>query len=346
MPDVAATTLKTIHQHLRIDEEWTVWGDRGFSWMGFRLQQRFFVSLPFEDAGMQVQRVWSVTPVVDDVRAPEDQILGILSGLNRFSVGEALVWDSYNRRVLCHTGAIVHEETLPWRPGQIADYAILALRTCEDRAGQLAELLDGRVSAWPHPQSGHRQEPDEMLYVGERLFVPQGQEPNRYASEEEFAAVYADVVNTPFFSAGGSAEGIVIEVPFGDSDTSLIQLHTDVRHPTFGNGLLCTLKVRLPESVAGTGPKLANELNYLEAQGDLPSGNFGAWCEDQAAGQPLLAHSRFLPNLIYRKLLAVDTARIAVNRAIWAAAVLLGDEAGRIHRFAHEILVERYGQGE
>jgi hypothetical protein len=346
MQDVAAATLKTIHQDLKIDEEWTVWGDRAFNWVGYRLQQGFFVSPPFEDAGMQVQRAWSLTLVVEDVQAPEAQVLGVLSALNRFSVGEALFWDAERLRICCHMGALVHEETLSWRPGQIADYAILALRTCEDRTGQLAELLGGRVPAWPHPQRGFRPEPDEMLYLGERLFAPRGQEPNRFATEEDFQVIYDELSNTPYYSAGGSVGGITIEVPFGDSDTSLIRLQTDVRHPTLGNGMLCTLQIRLPESAAEAGAELANELNYLEAQGELLSANFGAWCEDELGGQPLVAHSRFIPNLLYRRMLALDTARIAVNRAVWAAAVLLGEDDGRIRRSAHEIVLERFGQME
>jgi hypothetical protein len=46
MADLAAAALKVIHGELGIDEDWTIWRDRAFSWVGFRLRQEFLVSPP------------------------------------------------------------------------------------------------------------------------------------------------------------------------------------------------------------------------------------------------------------------------------------------------------------
>jgi hypothetical protein len=63
-----------------------------------------------------------------------------------------------------------------------------------------------------------------MLNVARDLYRPHGEQPSRFQSAEEFDAVSEWTQDTPFFSAGASEAGVAIEVPFGSSDTSLIQL--------------------------------------------------------------------------------------------------------------------------
>jgi hypothetical protein len=340
MTSTATAALETIRRQLHIDDEWTIWGERGFGWIGHRLLQKFFVSTPIESAGMEVYRVWSTVPVVENVTAGEAEVVKALGLFNRFTVGEALVWDAPARRIVCHTGAIVHADTLPWRPGQIADYSILALGASEAKADLLATALRGEVATVGHPDQGLRTHPDEMLGVGEEVFRPAGQEPSTFV-EDDFQQVYSTVFGTHFFSAGAGADGIAIEVPFGTDDTTLIQLTNNATHPALGAGLLCTLKVRIPPDVQSGADQLASILNAMECDGHLLSASFGAWCVDSAGGDEFLAHAWFTPNLLRRPMLATDIASISINRAGWVAQVLLGDERGRVQRPAHEIAAAR-----
>jgi hypothetical protein len=280
-------------------------------------------------------------PVVEGVRSGEADVVKALGLFNRFTVGEALVWDAPARRILCHTGAIVHADTLPWRPGLIADYSILALGICEARADLLASVLQGEVATACHPDQGLRTHPDEMLAVGEKVFRPAGQELSAFV-EDDFQQVHSTVFGTHFFSAGAAADGIAIEVPFGTDDTTLIQLTNNATHPAVGTGLLCTLKVRIPPDVESSADELASMLNIMECDGQLLSASFGAWCVDSAGREEVLAHAWFTPNLLNRPMLATDIATISINRAGWVAQVLLGEEKGRIQRFAHEIAAERF----
>jgi hypothetical protein len=339
MANVVEDALHFIYAELRIDEEWTAWRDSGFSWLGYRLRQDFEVGPAFIDAGTDLHRVYSTVPILENVRAPEDRVWSALALLNRFAVGEAMVWEPEARRVVCHLGAPVHSETLSWRPAQIADFAILALRTCEDRAEPLAELLDGTVAEWRHPSSGKREAPDEMLFVGQNAFAPEGDKESRFTNDAEMQAIYREVENSPFFSAGASADGLCIEVPFGD-DTILAEIRTGERHPALGSGLLNVLKMRLPPHETRSPAEVAAMLNRREAQGELPSVNFGAWCVQELAGQEILAHARFTPNLLYRPLLAADITYSMINRALWVGAVLLPGEP-TMDRTAAEIITNR-----
>jgi hypothetical protein len=114
-------------------------------------------------------------------------------------------------------------------------------------------------------------------------------------------------------------------------------------HPVLGSGLLCTLTLRLPEPASAA--VIANDLNYLEVSGALPSACFGAWCVDLRDGQELIAHTGFIPNLLFRPMLVLDTLQNAVRRALWTAQVLLGESEGRLQRNAHEIVSERLTAG-
>jgi hypothetical protein len=275
MQDIANVVLDSIHRELRIDEEWTVRGDRSFSWVGYRLRQDFVVGPAEIDADTEIFGVRGFVRVLEDVSADPHQIATVLGSVNRFAVGHALVWDGAAGRVICHTGAPVHVETLEWRPAQIADFGILGLRACEDIADALAEQLGGRVELWEHPGSGRRHAPDEMLTVGESVFAPVGHEKSRFAVEADMQRVYKIVENTRYYSAGADEGGLSIELPFG-KDTMLVQLSSHEQHPLLGSGLLSTLKIRLPSDGAADVVRLAAEFNFREACGELPSVNFGA----------------------------------------------------------------------
>lgn len=344
--DVATEALQTIHEHLRIDEQWTVRGERRFSWLGFRLPQEFLASEAILSQGMWVYRISSSIPVVEGVRLPDETVVALLSVMNRFCVGEALVWDPAGRRIAAHQSVILHEETLGWRPHELANFAIVALGRVEAQAEVLADTFHGKLSEWHHPTSGMRTEPDEMLSVADVLFVPCGQEASRFAVEAEFRHVEDLVRQTPHFTAGSSAEGISIEVAVGD-DTVLISLQTDEQHPAFGSGLLSTVRMPVPSRIRSTPHNLAAVLNMVEARGQFDGQGFGAWCVDPAAGQRVLAHAWFTPNLLYRPGGAANVALTAIARAIWTGKLLLGRRA-EAARLADEIAADRvlsFGRG-
>ena len=75
MPDVGLTALETIHKLLLIDEPWTIRGERDFSWIGHRLTQNVSASKQFDGDGITLSRLSATCIVVEDVSAPQEEVL-------------------------------------------------------------------------------------------------------------------------------------------------------------------------------------------------------------------------------------------------------------------------------
>jgi hypothetical protein len=314
MNNLVTRALEQVAATLMIDDEWSVRGERELTWTGHRLGQTFTVAGPYQSNGVQVCRISSTVPVV--VAPQAEELDEVLSVLNHLSVADTLVSHPTEGLIKSHLAAVFHEETFDWRLSQFVSLAVIQLALLEARG--LEQLFRGDIPRWMHPESGERSVPDDMLNIVEELFRPRGQGRSAFLSSEEFSSIESWVRNTPCFSAGGSEEGIAIEVPFGADDTSMVHLHADQVHPTLGTGLLVTLKLRLGDpqqrlSVA----RVAADMNWRECE--HPSQHqYGAW----HAKDDLLAHAYFLPNAMFAPGVALDAAIGAVNRAAWADLVL------------------------
>lgn len=315
-PDVGLHALDIIHKVLMIDAEWTSRANRQFTWWGHRLAQRVSASPCFESQEILISRIRVSVPLLDQVNRPPGEVMSILGYLNRMSVGHALVYREAERRIEAVLAHIVHEETVEGRAREIASNQIIMLAQCEQMADALAPLLKGQVAVRQHPLMGERPEPDDMLTVVERHYAPLGAEPNRFAVESEFKAIEAAFENSLAFSMGGDANGISLEVAFGEDDTTLIELSTTVDHPALGAGLGVFTTVRwdgTPEEVGA----MANRLNVQLAEPFEVEAALGAWCIRDIGDQSFLAHGRFVPNADLPFSLLMNSALSAVSGAMW-----------------------------
>ena len=319
--DLRQEALDTVCSKLFIDPEWSVRDDDRLSWVGHRLCQTFSVVGPYESREMQVLRLSSTVPVIDDLKADPAKISDFLNLTNQLTVGDTLIWNRENGKVESRISCIFHEGTFDWRISQFIDLAIIQLVLLEHRADAFAEVFDGRVMEWSHPVSGERIVPDDMLNAVRHLYQPWGQEPSRFTSEDEFKVVeeWVKSVPLPLFTAGAADTGIAIEVPTSPEDTALIQLHSDQTHPTLGSGLLVTIQVRLPESLGSDPLDFSSHLNRLECYEQTDSHQYGAWCSKDG----MLAHSYFLPNTpVVSSGISLDAAMGAVMRAVWVVNII------------------------
>lgn len=319
MTDLGRDALELLIGELMIDDEWSVDGDHVLSWTAWRLGETFSVVGPYMSYGMPVYRITSTVPVVERPRAPNiEQRLNLI---NHISVSDALIYDDNHDAVLSEMSMVFHEEVFDWKLRLFSRLAIVQLAQRERMADDLVDLLQGRLSQWSHPVQGPREDPDEMLDVLPRVFAAAGDEPSRFAQESEFEAVLDWLDETPFFSAGVSAQGMAIEVPFGVDDTSLIMFSAADRHPGLGSGLLIGTRVRQPGPTTGATQSIAARLNRSEAE--APSSDlFGAWIERDGE----LAHSRFLPNALYQPGLIQELVVAACSRAVWVDSQLHHDD--------------------
>ncbi|SRR6266566_1545823 len=319
--DVGQQALDRIYQLLQIDESWSSRESRSFSWIAHRLTQKIEASPVFESRGIPISRIISRVTVVEDVELAASAAEKLVAHLNHMAIGSALSCVPEERHIDMILGHIVHDETLASRSHQVGAFAMLQLAVAERQAEPLADLFSGRVARRHHPTSGERIYPDDMLNVLHATYLPAGGETSRFANAPEIDKVYQLVYKSAFFSAGGSADGIVIEVPFGPEDTSLIELSTVVQHPNFGTGLGVFVRLRTSLDEAD-GAKLANQLNVLQFEGGKVGAALGAWCLYTGNSQSSVGHALFIPNAHFQPDVALDAAMGAIERALWVDSVL------------------------
>lgn len=325
--DVGELALQEIHKLLLIDEAWTWRRPRGFSWIAHRLIQSTDASPVFESRGIKISRIVSRVTVIENVGVSQSAAEKIVGEVNHLAVGSAYVYLSEDRRVDAIVAHHVHDETLKMRSKQIAAYQMLALAFAELHSERLADAFQGKVAARQHPSSGKRVQADDMLNVVAALYRPAGARPSSFADSAAIEQVHQLVFNTHFFSAGGSADGIAIEVAFGNDDTTLIVLKTDASHPHLGNGLSVFLKLRLNADEAQAA-RLANQLNLQQFAAGAIVPAVGAWCLYTFDGRPSLGHALFVPNAHVQgsvpnvHALVLDGAMAAIEQALWVDSVL------------------------
>lgn len=326
MTDIGIEALRTIHKMLLIDEPWTVWHERQFSWIGHRLEANVEASEMFVSRGILVSRLTTTIEVIEEVQAAHDVAVEALADLNRWASHGALVYLADERSVRMMLSNIVHSETSGWRPTEHATAHILSLAIIEKEAVALADRLGGKVAKRLHPLLGARRTPDDLLNVVEQLYAPAGAEPSRFADSSELQAVEDMVRATGGIGVtlGPFADGISIEVAFGAADTTLIDMVSNVVHPMLGHGLSVLTTTRMVDSYA-EACRITNRLNVLQfAPGSVMSA-LGAWFVRTIGEDHHIAHVRFVPNLYFTPGFAVTCGAEAIDHAIWVDRLMHPD---------------------
>jgi hypothetical protein len=336
MADTGTQMVDSLYEQLMVDERWAIRSDRGFTWWGYRLAQHIEASSPTwsGDRDVCIVRIW--TDVAHNLD-PASNPAPIVGMVNVHQDMNALVWDSSERTVTECCTAVVHEENIGWLSKVLAMAAVLQNTAAHSRAHAVADACGGAPATSDHPTSGPRAEMDDVLNIPEQLVIPAGAEPSAFAGQlceglGEFAASMG-------WMGSSDATGMTCEVPFtGDRplftqeygapdtvlETALVQVFTDQPHPEAGNGALIVM--RLPVSPgAEQAPALANELNIVEAKGELGAPLLGAWCPDVTSTEGNgLAFCCFLPNLIARPGLLENQIVYQAARAQFALRQLSG----------------------
>ncbi|OLE11692.1 MAG: hypothetical protein AUG89_09270 [Acidobacteria bacterium 13_1_20CM_4_56_7] len=193
-PDVGQQTLDVIFEMLKIDEPWSWRQPRGFSWIAHRLAQAVEASSVFESRGMAISRIISRVTVVEDVELTDRAAEKLVAHLNHLAVGSAYVYLPDKRSLEAILGHNVHAEMLRDRSREIGAYQILQLALAEHQAESLADMLRGKVARRQHPSSGERVDPDDMLNVVPRVYLPAGAQQSSFADEAEIEKVHQHVV--------------------------------------------------------------------------------------------------------------------------------------------------------
>jgi hypothetical protein len=324
--DPGAAAVRWVYDAMRIDPEWSVWDDRGFTWWGYRQAQRVSSDAGLDDDGFVIYRLHAQADVLRELYVTEE-ILGMVSALNRMCVTSALVADPDLGSVGYRASMWVHEDTLEWVSKVFQLVVAIQAAHATAQGELLADVIGGEPAFTAHPQSGSREKPDEMLGLLEQYVVPLGQEPSRW-SGPEMGGVVELVRRGPYIVlASGDAEGLTTEFPLLDG-TSLLQVGTDQPHPSLGNGML--VRLSLPEHAPDVdGGAWANDMNRRELASLTRAHFLGGWVV--AEGTPTFV--TFYPNAL--KLMPGDIQSLVMSaglRAKWFAESLRGDDWQRSGR--------------
>jgi type III secretion system-like peptide-binding chaperone len=200
---------------------------------------------------------------------------------------------------------------LGWLPDFFARAALIQMTNAEIQSSELSKILGGKPDLLPGGRNDH---PDEMLQVLP-IYAAQGTEPSRWQGANEFVKIAEDFGDSDMCFGNGDASGLTLETPFG-SQSALIRLRPDQRHPQLGNGLLVTIQFPFLAKLDDIAVWSAR-LNFSEANSwtDIPQ--LGCWVSYDFNKKVGLAHASFIPNTLHKDGLATNFAIWSISRVEW-----------------------------
>jgi hypothetical protein len=179
----------------------------------------------------------------------------------------------------------------------------------------ITEILKGGVPDTSRPQHLAVSGLDEILETAAQEYVPIGQEISRWIGKNEFSEFAESYARNDHCFGFGNEKGLTVETPFA-SDTALICLAAETKHPQLGSGLLATLQIPLFSDAA----EIADECafwNFFEATSWTGFPLLGCWHPNASRGMEVPAFTTFVPNALYQPGLATNLALWMLDRARW-----------------------------
>jgi hypothetical protein len=296
LPDIGKAVISQVHEQLMIDEHWTARFDTGFTWIGYRLAQTVEWLPHYWDFATWGTIVRSSTVVLHDVRVTREEAWDILRGLSVYSSASSWDYDE-DRRVLrsvCHY--FVHEQKMAFRARQHGSFSMLQLCEAEQMADVLANKLRGAVAAVPHPTSGWRDMPDDMLNLVEDIVRPKGAGESLFATDQELDSALLGIEAHGMVEESPGRDRILIRLNRQAEARFTVRFNTSQRHPLYGAGVsMATVLEQDLDEV-----DLSGIWAYLvDLQGKSPEGRgYGSWAVIPFEEGPRLAFCRFIPNMM------------------------------------------------
>jgi hypothetical protein len=289
--DLGLRLINEIYDLMRIDAEWSVWEPRGFTWWGWHSAQRVWSEPAVEDRGFTLYRLHARAELFDGFENTDEQVLFLNSLGDNMTLSGIVVADRPGRIELA-ASVYVHEEIADW--AKLLFGAAVPMQAAEAVGWLPSSMSAGlRPVTSAHPQSGPRDEMDDMLNIFDRVNA-EGPSPSRYAGEEmeQLVATFQEM-QPPCVMATGEKTGLAAEFPY-PGWTSLIRLDTTEQHPRAGNGLLAVLRIPEGKNDAASA-RQALEWNKKELNSATWTHFLGAWV---SKGE--LAYAAFYPNWFHR----------------------------------------------
>lgn len=231
------------------------------------------------------------------------------------------VYDPETQMVSMCTLVRVHDGIVSWMKMLLSTAAILQLAEAQLFAEEFAANHGGQPAISSHPDSGLREDPDEMMYAAARIFSEDNREPFRLQEKDFDDLVEKYMMQPPSVGASAGGLGLAVEFPYGD-ESSLCQFFGDENHPLYGNGLLIVQRFPHRSPSVSDGIRLALELNREDLT-EHPTGyGFGSY----VYVDDMLCFNGFIPNLLLRDVVAPSLYFSCASRARAMSVRLTGQD--------------------
>jgi len=287
--DLGLRAVDRVYANMRIDDEWSVREDRGFTWWGAWVGERVWADEAVDTDGLTLWQVRARTPALRD-QPDEPETYLLVDAFNDFAGMSGYVYDPDDGTISARCGVFLYADVAPW----LERFLGLAVALQPSIAWQqVPALADGRpLDDAPHPEAGPRRDPDDMLNLAGR--PAPGSSPFTPA-----------VLHLAFVAL--EADGIAVSWdPSGRLVTTLVPLTADepalwgigsADHPVLGPGAI--VRLCLPHR---SGPVraawVANTLNAAEAadwHGESRPHALGTWGTEDG----FVIHTLFCPAALF-----------------------------------------------
>jgi hypothetical protein len=315
-PDLGRLFLDKIWEKMMIDEEWSVREPHRIEWWPHELRQSIWVDAPFDDEGITIWRVHCRTDLIRGFGGSADEchlimdkaMYSTLSGLARNA--------NDSSRVQMASSLFFHEETFEWAWEMMSWIAGIQAMEAHRDAEPIAERrVNWEFDSTSHPDSGSREEPDDLLNLGQFARI-QGITDSMYAGSEMLRM--KDILDgPPSLWTTGDELVISAEYPF-PVRSMLLKASCRELNMNLGHGLLTLLK--LPDNPGGKLPESCLEFNERELQSLTRCHFVGSWCDDPGGTRTYVT---FLPNVLFSPATMESMVMGVMMRAMWISHDLL-----------------------
>lgn len=301
--------LTFLTQRMHIEAEWAVQEESSFRWWPSSLPQRVTVAPPRELQGVELRTVHIETDLLSGMTI-DDTTWSRLAGVNRLASLSAYVADTTAGTLKLHASVSLTEDNWLLARGVALHAMALQLSDAHGESLALAEAFGAQVAHSPHPRSGPRTTPDEMIGIIES-YQQRGDGASPFTPEELAQLVHLDP--RPWMVAANDLHCINADLEFATGLPSRLQLDAAERHPSLGSGLQMRLLLPIEPDAA-----VAQKLNANECI-EPDSHQLGAWCVDEERG---LMFTGFIPAAAYMPGLSRALVYHLAARNEWARALL------------------------
>ncbi|MFO7781639.1 MAG: hypothetical protein R6W94_08420 [Spirochaetia bacterium] len=284
------------HDHLQVDDEWSIRTAHGFRWWADRHAQQVEVIGEETAPDGVIAYVISVrTEVLRGLELTERNLAAINALIMPFAAMAGPVYDEDAGTLTLASLVRVHEEIAGWMNPMIGVAAALQLAEARAAATDWARELGAEEAVSGPSEHGRRKTPDELVNVVPSVVIPSGRGPSLWKPAEFEEAVARHMQQPPSLMASAGGPGLTVEFPYGDM-SSLCRMNADTRHPRYGNGLHVMQSFPLPGFGDTNGIRLALEMNAAE----LAYRPFGYGFGSYTFGHGMLEFLGFFPNLVHK----------------------------------------------